>query len=501
MRIIIFLILCSLVQVGVCQQNTDVELIEKAYKAQNPNEAFDLLHEVKNPESLADTSKNKYYLSYGVAYGQLGKVDSSNLFLNYCVENAKNSGDDYHLMKAYSSFGLLWKIQGDHEKSLESFQSAEKISEKYSNAKFGSVKSSILGNIGGIFYQLTDYASAKKYSLRALKMAKSYNDTSELAYGYLRLAIVAEAQDSLNQSLAYNKSASQFLENLGDYNTLTYVQNNLGKIYKGQGDHSKALLHHQKANAYAEILGDAETKANTALSIGESYFELSQLEEAKDFVLRGLQIAENSSFPIHSKNAHHLLFKIAEKQGDFRLALEEKKLSVAINDSLNAAEARERLAEVETKYETEKKEAEITRLSLENDLKGSRILAGGIGAGLAIILLIVFFTLRNKKQKAEKEAQGLQIEALKKRFIELSSNPAELAVELKYEELNEKLHTPLTEREFESLKLSVQGKTNTEIAEQLFITNSTVKFHLRNTYAKMGVVNRKEAFQYIAKTS
>jgi DNA-binding CsgD family transcriptional regulator len=63
------------------------------------------------------------------------------------------------------------------------------------------------------------------------------------------------------------------------------------------------------------------------------------------------------------------------------------------------------------------------------------------------------------------------------------------------------LNTHLTGREFDALKLSLGGKTNVEIADALFISVSTVKFHLRNTYSKMGVGNRKEAFQLMLKSS
>ena len=103
--------------------------------------------------------------------------------------------------------------------------------------------------------------------------------------------------------------------------------------------------------------------------------------------------------------------------------------------------------------------------------------------------------------KVEREAQELQVEALKKRFMELHSSPSELAVELDINELNEKLHTPLTDREFDAIKLSIEGKSNVDISDALSISVSTVKFHLRNAYSKMGVGNRKEAFQFMLKTS
>ena len=51
----------------------------------------------------------------------------------------------------------------------------------------------------------------------------------------------------------------------------------------------------------------------------------------------------------------------------------------------------------------------------------------------------------------------------------------------------------LTKREVEILKEIYEGKTNTQIAEELFISESTVKAHIYNTFRKMNVKNRVEA--------
>jgi DNA-binding NarL/FixJ family response regulator/signal transduction histidine kinase len=51
----------------------------------------------------------------------------------------------------------------------------------------------------------------------------------------------------------------------------------------------------------------------------------------------------------------------------------------------------------------------------------------------------------------------------------------------------------LNDRELEVLDLLAQGARNKEIAAQLFITVSTVEYHLSNIYAKLGVSNRAEA--------
>jgi DNA-binding NarL/FixJ family response regulator len=55
---------------------------------------------------------------------------------------------------------------------------------------------------------------------------------------------------------------------------------------------------------------------------------------------------------------------------------------------------------------------------------------------------------------------------------------------------------PLTTRELEILRLAAQGMTNGRIARELWVTEQTVKFHLSNTYRKLGVANRTEASRY-----
>ena len=57
----------------------------------------------------------------------------------------------------------------------------------------------------------------------------------------------------------------------------------------------------------------------------------------------------------------------------------------------------------------------------------------------------------------------------------------------------------LTARESEILKLVSQGATNREIAGQLFISENTVKNHLKNIMAKLHIRNRTQLAVYASK--
>ena len=64
------------------------------------------------------------------------------------------------------------------------------------------------------------------------------------------------------------------------------------------------------------------------------------------------------------------------------------------------------------------------------------------------------------------------------------------------EKKEKQLHDQLTEREMEVLLLLAAGKTNQEIADELFIAVKTVKVHVSNILAKLEVQDRTQAVVY-----
>ena len=58
---------------------------------------------------------------------------------------------------------------------------------------------------------------------------------------------------------------------------------------------------------------------------------------------------------------------------------------------------------------------------------------------------------------------------------------------------NELKRLNLTNREYQILKLIVKGHSNSEVADHLFLSISTIKTHVSNLYSKMNVKNRFQA--------
>ena len=86
-----------------------------------------------------------------------------------------------------------------------------------------------------------------------------------------------------------------------------------------------------------------------------------------------------------------------------------------------------------------------------------------------------------------------RILAAYKSEVDLLDDDKEELINKIFAELDYKNPEILSEREIEILKKISEGKTNKEIAENLFITLNTVKWHTSNIYSKLSVKNRTEA--------
>lgn len=66
---------------------------------------------------------------------------------------------------------------------------------------------------------------------------------------------------------------------------------------------------------------------------------------------------------------------------------------------------------------------------------------------------------------------------------------------------NPQMETSLTEAEKRVMRLVCDGKSNTAIADELYLSPNTVKRHIATSYLKVGVKNRAEFVQYANKVN
>lgn len=108
------------------------------------------------------------------------------------------------------------------------------------------------------------------------------------------------------------------------------------------------------------------------------------------------------------------------------------------------------------------------------------------------------FSYLLKTSRATEIAEAIRAAARGQSVLEPQVT-AKMMNRLRQPKQREQAHEELTERELEVLRLIAEGKSNQEIADALFIGVKTVKFHVTNLLAKLGVEDRTQAAIYALK--
>ena len=116
-----------------------------------------------------------------------------------------------------------------------------------------------------------------------------------------------------------------------------------------------------------------------------------------------------------------------------------------------------------------------------------------IGTVVELLCLSIAAMRQVNETEAENKRQHQELLKTKEELYRIR----QLVSDYKNQKLNNELLELLSKREIEVLEKLAEGLTNNAIAEELFVSVNTVKFHLRNIYEKLGVNSKKEMIEYV----
>lgn len=182
-----------------------------------------------------------------------------------------------------------------------------------------------------------------------------------------------------------------------------------------------------------EELGDKENIAVGYANIGEQYYKEGNYGKAKENYLKGLELAKELKYILLIQHVYQSLSKTFEKYNDYKSAYQYHLLYTQVKDSVLNGESSKQVAEMETKYQTEKKALQIINLKNEKALQQSEIEKQSAEAkrqniqklafagGFVLMLILAFVVYRGYAQKKKSNeiitAQKLEVE-LQKDIIE-----------------------------------------------------------------------------------
>ncbi|MEQ9467442.1 MAG: LuxR family transcriptional regulator [Ekhidna sp.] len=459
----------------------------------NPNSMLSILNPYLESIDGADESTQiKYFYHLGIAHGMLYNTDTSAFYFAESLKLAEANNDLISQIGALNGLGNVARITSENDQAKTYFERALNIAKSKESEEFKSWQSKLLGNIAGIFFELGDPESALEYSKMGLVLSREINDQKAVATNLIRLGYCFNALQKLDSALLVNQEATGILESSGDSLGLIYQYYSMANIYQTKQDFEEAEKYFKRAIDLSSKFGEAETHTGSLNQLAEIEIKRGNFGRSQKLLDDAIEISEKNGMLFGLRKSYQLYYQLNRLQNDWVSAVENLERYHALNDSIQKTETLKNVEEFKVKYETAEKEKEIleARQELERKERFQTFLLIVIGiivvfSIVAILLLVQRFRLRRALHSQEIDTLRLQINSIFEGGIK------NLDVEL--DQINEGLFKPLSEREFEVLNQAISDKTNSEIADALFLSVNTVKFHLRNVYEKLGVTNRKEA--------
>ncbi len=342
----------------------------------------------------------------------------------------EKTGDSTNLAKCYSNVSTAFGELGETTKAIDYGQKALRIFQKKGLTAFEAIT---LPNIAGMFLKLGDTIKAKSYFLQAEELARKRNDKFSLARIYNNLGNMY-LETNADKSADYLLRALQIKQETRNNDGIATLYNNLGYLQLKKNN-PKAAIPYLKA----------------ALDLGQG---------------TNLVVTYNNML-----DAYKAL-------GDYQSALAYAEKKSMVNDSILKLENQKGIAEISTKYETEKKEKEILNLqnsNLQTDMKRrqNRNLLLAALALLVVGCISAFAFIKNTRKKRiiaeqQKELEQQKVEKLLKEQELVGIDAMLEGQEKERQRIAEDLHDSLGGK-LSALKLFVDEvkKTDQELYEKI----------------------------------
>ena len=247
------------------------------------------------------------------------------------------------------------------------------------------------------------------------------------------------------------------------------------------------------------------------IKLAKSLLKIGEINQPERLINEGIQWAQKERDLSTLAEGYMVQSIYYEKVHNNAMALEYHKQYATLKDSLRSEDVRREINELNAKYQLNQKESRILALTTQNRVQELEINKNNLQRILLILLIafllmsvLALFNYQNQKNKIrdlefEKRLSSKMttIEKLTDRIGDLLKTKNQIILRPR-EEINELLDNTLSSKEYEVLMSIASGKSNKEISSDHFISQNTVKFHLKNIYAKLDVRNRKQAVKKVA---
>jgi two-component system, NarL family, sensor kinase len=266
----------------------------------------------------------------------------------------------------------------------------------------------ILGNIGVLYSSLQNLDEAEKYYLLSEKMSIEINDGWGLAQAYNGLGIIYSSKGDYEKALDYSLKSERIGIEFGDMQTVALAAQTISEVYFAHyKDFDSAESYAKKGLLLAEELGYPGNIAAMLNTLSNIYFHMGRYDISKEYALKAIAI-DTIDINVYSNMAANVV-RSGILTGDTENALKYFNTYRRVIDYRADLGFQKAISEMQTKYETEKKELKLN--ALENQRKLGISLTG-LGAAISLLVItILLFRHRHLIQKRNLfEQKNIQLE-------------------------------------------------------------------------------------------
>jgi len=388
------------------------------------------------------------YNNLGVFYHLQGKYPEALKYYNLSKKIKEDIGDVKGVISSQNNAGIVYYLQGYYDKAIELYTRSLKMQEQIQDT---AGKANTLNYIASVHFYLTDYQAALKNYLEALKIYEVSGDKAGLAQEYNNIGVIYNTLGNIDKAIeSYNRSL-ELTKDLGDNYLLASAYNNLGTSWKEKKEYEKALDFFNKSLALSkemrqtqgiaynlvnigniheikkdfvsalknyregltlhEQIDDRNGMASALVFIANCQRELGNPTEAEASYNKALKQAQNIGAKDLVGKCYEGFARLYKQKNDFKRSYEYLGLYAAMRDTLLSEEKNKSMAEMQTRFDTDKKEKEITLLTKNKDLeelrsgeqqanlKKQRVTIYASLGGITLALTLAFFVLRGYSEK------------------------------------------------------------------------------------------------------
>jgi tetratricopeptide (TPR) repeat protein len=326
--------------------------------------------------------------------------------------------------------GVIYKFQGGEKSKVTAYLQKALLYENRSLGFYESIKDTIgllrvYSNIGIIYRDLDDFKKAETAYLKGISLAKKAGiESYSIGILYANLSqIYLDYYKNYDRAIELLNEAIRIYEKNGIRTSMEHAYRNLSYNYTGKKEYAKAIEYAKKAVAIAEEVNDDHRRINAYAALGFAH----------------------------------------KKAGLFEDALANFEHGKAIEDSLLSIEKTNIIAEMDAKFETVKKDAQIKVLNANAELSRLQTIALAVGLILLAIIatvVILYLTQRRKREiELAKKEEVIQNNKLRNAELEIEHKQKELTARiLQLARKNEFLQS--LETEVSVLKGNVDSSVN-----------------------------------------